>query len=99
MAELVGPSLQDMANLRRSVGPVILERRASDGGWAPVWEYEKSEEASRAVETRVSAHDGSSADYRVRPLEHRSRIQNTALTCIAVVVAICLATLVVALIR
>ena len=100
MAELVDASLRDRARFKRSVGPIILEHRSSDGGWTPVWEYEKSEEASRAVDARVSANDGSLADYRVRPLEHRSRIQNTALAaCIGVVVAVCLATLVVALIR
>jgi len=100
MVELADPLREDRAYLTRSVGPVVLERRSSDGGWTRVWEYEKSEEARRAVDARISADGGSLADYRVRPLEHRSRIQNLVLAgFIAVVVAVCLATLVVALIR
>jgi len=99
MVELVDSLRGGRAYLTRSVGPVVLECRSSDGGWTRVWEYEKSEEASRAVDARINAGGGSLTDYRVRPFERRSRIQNLVLAgCIAVVVAVCLATLVVALI-
>jgi len=100
MAELVDSLREDRAYLRRSIGPVILECRSSAGGWTRVWEYEKGEEASRAVDTRISVSGGSLADYRLRPLERRPRIRNLALAgLIALAVAVCMATLVVPFIR